>query len=593
MSLLLTSYVTLLALCVAWVDLVSAQNLNTTFMNDFLGNLQQNGLTNFTALVQQVSDDGLLAFAVALTRASSPKTLFVPNNAAFLNPGVNFGGYDYQPDNTSFLSSLLLYHLAEGSWTQDQLVGVDTIIVTSLVGDAVTLENDSPQVMVCGSTANGFEILNQRTTTHVLQAYEYDYITVQVVNAIIGMPGSSSFAVSDVNAEHFAALQTSAGLNTLDTDVGMTVFVPTDDAFLAENPQTTTSTPLSLFNNHIITGKTVWSPDFIQPVQYYTSDSGMNYTFTQNSTNQYTVSLNGITANIVRTDYLVSNGVMHIVDRVLSNTTHPIASPVGADSTGPTTILLNQPSSSSSALISSTGLSAAQTTTTSSESAAIGPTTTAGASSTSSPSGSLSVGPIIGIAVVGASLLFFSVIGFMVWRANRRAKMGWQIRRQARSSKFDLDSGDREANLIEPFTPISRGHNSNGANLANLRDALHHRPVLSIVSVGSDVPIQGQYYAPQEKTPISPPDAVVRQGISDSFYEVPHRISMTAGRPRADDGTFPVDVALLRSLVQHFPPPASQVSAVPQGRVEINMEERPRPPTYYSTARSTTRHNER
>ena len=48
----------------------------------------------------------------------------------------------------------------------------------------------------------------------------------------------------------------------------------------------------------------------------------MNYTFAQDPANQrFTVTLNGVTANIVRTDFLVSNGVIHLLDGVLFNTT--------------------------------------------------------------------------------------------------------------------------------------------------------------------------------------------------------------------------------------------------------------------------------
>ena len=41
----------------------------------------------------------------------------------------------------------------------------------------------------------------------------------------------------------------------------------------------------------------------------------------------------------------------------------------------------------------------------------------------------------------------------MVWRARRRARMGWHISRRPRWSSFDLDIGDREAHVIDPFVP--------------------------------------------------------------------------------------------------------------------------------------------
>lgn len=82
MSLFLASYVAVLAFCVAWVDLVSAQNVNVTFVNDFLSYLDSMSLTNFTELVAQVTNDGQTAFASTLSDPSSIKTLFVPDNDA-------------------------------------------------------------------------------------------------------------------------------------------------------------------------------------------------------------------------------------------------------------------------------------------------------------------------------------------------------------------------------------------------------------------------------------------------------------------------------------------------------------------------------
>ena len=82
MPLLLTSYVTLLALCAAWADLVAAQAFNVTFVNDFLRTLDSMGFTNFTTLVAQVTNDGATSFATYLSEPSTHKTLFVPNNDA-------------------------------------------------------------------------------------------------------------------------------------------------------------------------------------------------------------------------------------------------------------------------------------------------------------------------------------------------------------------------------------------------------------------------------------------------------------------------------------------------------------------------------
>lgn len=76
---------------------------------------------------------------------------------------------------------------------------------------------------------------------------------------------------------------------------------------------------ISLIGTQVIYGQTVWSSDFT--AQTYTSLSGFNYTFSNASDGNITISLNGITSNIIVADVLVSNGVIHILDDALWNLT--------------------------------------------------------------------------------------------------------------------------------------------------------------------------------------------------------------------------------------------------------------------------------
>ncbi|KAI0819118.1 hypothetical protein BC629DRAFT_699401 [Irpex lacteus] len=472
MSLFLASYVAVLAFCVAWVDLVSAQNVNVTFVNDFLSYLDSMSLTNFTELVAQVTNDGQTAFASTLSDPSSIKTLFVPNNDAFL---------DFSTNDTQFSSSVLLYHLAKGNWTLEQLNGPDNPIPTFLRGRGVVfLESNSPQVIIAGATASGFEILNQLSSTFVVETLQYEHLTVQVLNSVIQIPDLFNNTLSHSHFGEFAKLRSAAGNSSdLDTTPGMTVFVPQDLAFLNAQDQIAKQAPAALFDNHVIAGQTIWYPELGSA--QYTSQSGLHYAFTQDPlTQKYTVTLNGVTANIVATDVLMANGVMHVLDGVLYNTTIPAPAAVPPPpQTAPSLPL-----------------------------ASASPTTTANAAF-STPAAStgahLSLGPILGIVVVGASLLFCSIVGFLVWRAKQRAKLGWHIHRQRRPSGFDLALGDREA---QTFAPLAHERTSSGFKDWNHSDTalpLYSRPVINTSSVVS----RAESFEMQEKPPISPPDAVV------------------------------------------------------------------------------------
>ncbi|KAI0819115.1 hypothetical protein BC629DRAFT_699300 [Irpex lacteus] len=98
------------------------------------------------------------------------------------------------------------------------------------------------------------------------------------------------------------------------SSVGYTIFAPADktwDAltFVNEIPP---SEVHDVYNNHVISGVTVWSPNFTTSV--YTSGSGFTYAFNVSSSGQMTVSLNGTAANITRSDILTQNGVIHLLD---------------------------------------------------------------------------------------------------------------------------------------------------------------------------------------------------------------------------------------------------------------------------------------
>jgi hypothetical protein len=72
-----------------------------------------------------------------------------------------------------------------------------------------------------------------------------------------------------------------------------------------------------------INGTSRYSPTLLSTSSSSTafiSNSGQSFTFTSNSSGAYVISENKSSAKIVKTDVLVNNGVVHVVDRVLVNT---------------------------------------------------------------------------------------------------------------------------------------------------------------------------------------------------------------------------------------------------------------------------------
>jgi hypothetical protein len=172
-----------------------------------------------------------------------------------LDPGVNFRGYDFQANDTQFLSALLLYHLAQGIWTESDLNSSATIIPTRLsdnVGNMALFQDNSSQVMSCDATHNGIEILDQPLSASVVGTLQYEHLTVHFTDAVIGMPGNFSTVVQDLRG--FSGVQTSAGfdIDSFDAIPDVTQFIPIDAAFQSlDTTNLANAPPRDLFLNHV------------------------------------------------------------------------------------------------------------------------------------------------------------------------------------------------------------------------------------------------------------------------------------------------------------------------------------------------------
>lgn len=127
-----------------------------------------------------------------------------------------------------------------------------------------------------------------------------------------------------------------------------------------------------------------------------------------------------------------------------------------------------------------------------------------------------------------------------------------------------------------------------------------------LISHPGKLSIPVEYYPLEEKTPISPPDAVVvrqhgREGPHEGLFPgshvypdfpscchvaVPPVTNIASGRPRSLKGTFlDIDPAQSKGAVQNTSRHLHAVNGSPKSARSDLSGESPRPPTYYSTAR--------
>ncbi|GJE90714.1 hypothetical protein PsYK624_068580 [Phanerochaete sordida] len=414
-----------------------------TYFGHFIDQMNAEGYTNFTAWVHEVGADTPTSPFFQTINSVPSYTLFIPDNDAFANPSANFYPGVYQNNNPIFLAALLNYHLLPGTWLQSQLgSGYNhTILPTTMQADPPTLPAGVPQPLACGSTARGFEVYNQRTPTAVLRTFEFDDMLVNVVPAVLAPPPPYDAVAASMGLAQFEALRTAAGaLSPALAGGGLTLFVPSDDAFAAANASGALAgaDPKDVYNDHAMFGQSIWSTLFSAGT--YATASGAAYELGTGAQG-YTVTLHGVTANIVQADVLLTNGVVHVIDRVL--VAAPAAGAAGNGADGPVV----GPSPTSSTATTPTSGSSVGSTSESGSGAATSPTSAStGLAASSAPPAAHAITPGVIVAIVAIAAVLLAVpltLLYVVLARRRRAR-----RRGSHASVFDLPS---PALRTEPF----------------------------------------------------------------------------------------------------------------------------------------------
>jgi uncharacterized surface protein with fasciclin (FAS1) repeats len=258
--------------------------------------------------VHTTLEAGLIAAGlnVDLTEGG-PFTVFAPTDAAF--DALPAGVLDaLLADPSGELTSILLYHVLSGTVLSSDLTDGQT--ATTLLGEDITV------------TINGSGVFINDAQV-IIADLVADNGVVHVIDAILTQPAPVPATVWDiiVNSPDHTILETAvlaAGLNDELSSAGpFTVFAPTDDAFTAlpagtiasllANPTLLTSILLY----HVASGN-VLSGDLSdgQSIETLQGES------VEISIMGSTVSVND--ATVIVADLIAENGVVHVIDGVLS-----------------------------------------------------------------------------------------------------------------------------------------------------------------------------------------------------------------------------------------------------------------------------------
>jgi transforming growth factor-beta-induced protein len=258
----------------------------------------------FGTLVAAVQAAGL----VDALKGAGPLTVFAPTDDAFAKLPAGTVETLLKPENLEQLKSILLYHVVGSKLIASDVTSMPS--VKSLEGSDIAFKVD-----MGNAYANDAKI--------IITDIETSNGVIHVIDSVLLPPAKLSdivdTAVADGRFKTLAAALGAAGLvDTLKGEGPFTVFAPTDDAF-AKLPAGTVETLLkpenleqlkSILLYHVVSGKvmadqvvTLESADTVlgKPVTIKVMDGKVYVNDSQ----------------VVLTDVLAANGVIHVIDSVL------------------------------------------------------------------------------------------------------------------------------------------------------------------------------------------------------------------------------------------------------------------------------------
>ncbi|MFN8301347.1 MAG: fasciclin domain-containing protein [Saprospiraceae bacterium] len=282
---------------------------------------------DFSTLVAAVVKTNQVAF---LSGTGLDATVFAPTNAAFANLPAPFNNAQNisaisDPRQINQLRQILRYHVALGARTASQLSN----------GSYPTYKNavtPNDNVLYVGRDAAGAVFINGNTKVVAADVQASNGV-IHVIDKVLLFPTQdiAQIAISNGNFTALVAAVQKTGLtNALMAPTNnFTVFAPTDAAFAnlpaplnnaANIKSITDPATINLLRNvlqyHLI-GARVFSADLREGISAPTLLAGNNVSITLAGGPKVKGSGNTNGSNIVATDILARNGVIHVIDQVL------------------------------------------------------------------------------------------------------------------------------------------------------------------------------------------------------------------------------------------------------------------------------------
>lgn len=265
-----------------------------------------------TALVAALSQANL----VATLQGDGPFTVFAPTDQAFADAGIDLTSFDTDAENDT-LVDILTYHVVSGSVLSSALT--DGLTATALNGDDVTFTVNDAGVKVNDANVTAADVVASNGVVHIIDKVlmpPADLVDIPTIATGTGVHDSLVAALSKADL-----------VTTLQGDGPFTVFAPTDEAFAAAGIDLSTfetdeeiAALADILTYHVVSGSVLSTA--LTDGMTATALNGDDVTFTVNDAG---VKVND--ANVVTADVAASNGVVHVIDKVLMPPADPVDEP--------------------------------------------------------------------------------------------------------------------------------------------------------------------------------------------------------------------------------------------------------------------------
>ncbi|MBT8248616.1 MAG: fasciclin domain-containing protein [Acidimicrobiia bacterium] len=276
---------------------------------------------SFTTLAAALDAAGL----VDTLKSEGPFTVFAPTDAAFEKALVDLGMSAEELLASPDLGGILTYHVVSGKVMAADVLGLDGQSVSTVNGADIMIGVDGDAVTVNGIAVTATDIEASNGVIHVLDGVLLpDMMEGEAMEEEASQESLADIVDTAVAAGSFntlaTALETAGLVDTLKSEGPFTVFAPTDEAFtqaladLGISAEELLADPNlgGILTYHVVSGSVTAADVIGLDGQSVSTVNGADIMIEVDGD---VVTINGI--EVVTTDILTSNGVIHVLDGVL------------------------------------------------------------------------------------------------------------------------------------------------------------------------------------------------------------------------------------------------------------------------------------